>query len=240
MMEKVQLLCLPYAGGSAASIYSSWKRKLSSDVEVIPLELPGRGKRIREPLVQSVDEAVDDIMDKNRVRFHEGKPYNLFGHSMGGLLAFELCHKIKEAGFSLPENLFVSAFHPPHVKINKEDHLLPMNEFAEKMVKDGSVPEKILHDKDLYQIFIPVLYMDYRMVFQYRHKLKEPLDCNLHLFTGNRDFSVCHARREWAFYTKGDFKDHIFEGGHFFIRESEQQVLERIESILLSDQILIP
>lgn len=72
-MEKMRLLCLPYAGGSAASIYLPWKRKLKEEVEVIPLELAGRGKRIKEPLLQSVDEMVTDLIEKTSLILSEGR-----------------------------------------------------------------------------------------------------------------------------------------------------------------------
>lgn len=239
-VEKTRLICLPYAGGSAASIYLSWKKKLEQYVEVIPLELAGRGKRIREPLFQSVDEAVDDLIKKNINVLLEGKPYSIFGHSMGGLLAYELCQKINEEGLPLPENLFVSAFQPPHIKLEGDIHLLPMNDFAEKMRKSGNIPETIFQDKDLYNLFIPILYADYKLVFQYIYKPKSSLmKNNLHIFTGNTDLKVYQLRKEWSRHTQGYFEEHVFEGGHFFIRESEAEVLKKIVSILLPAKVLL-
>ncbi|MGD6900407.1 thioesterase II family protein [Bacillus infantis] len=239
-MEKVRLLCLPYAGGSAASIYLPWKKKLDRNIEVIPLELAGRGKRIRESLLYSVEDTVSDLLEKQLGMLEEGIPYNIFGHSMGGLLAFELCRKINERGLPLPENLLISAFQPPDVKLEGDIHLLPMEAFAEKMRLAGNIPESIFIDKDLYKVFMPILYADYKMVFEYVYKpIKDRMKVDLHLFTGTTDFRVYQLRKDWARQTKGLFKDYIFNGGHFFIRESEKAVLNQLESILLTDKLIL-
>ncbi|MDQ0272980.1 surfactin synthase thioesterase subunit [Cytobacillus purgationiresistens] len=178
------------------------------------------------------------MIEKNKSLLEDGNPYNIFGHSMGGLLAYEFCQKINELGLPLPENLFVSAFQPPDIKLEGDIHLLPMDDFAEKMRKGGNIPESIFLDKDLYNLFIPILYADYKLVFQYIYKPKEiVMKNNLHIFTGNTDFKVYQLRKEWSRHTQGYFEDHIFEGGHFFIRESEQKVLEKIVSILIPDKI---
>lgn len=238
-MKKARLLCLPYAGGSAASIYLPWKRKLENHVEVFPLELAGRGKRVREPLNVTVENVVNDLYEKHKHILQDGEPYHLFGHSMGGLLAYELCSKIHQENLQLPENLFVSGFQPPHIKLEGTLHLLPVDEFAENMKRSGTIPATVFHDKDLYNLFIPILYADYKLVFEYIYKPgAEILKNNLHIFTGNTDFKVYTHREEWARYTKGDFETHVFAGGHFFIRESEREVLDRIESILSPKGIL--
>jgi surfactin synthase thioesterase subunit len=43
----MRLICLPYAGGSAAT-YISWARSLPAEVELIALQPPGRGSRMAE------------------------------------------------------------------------------------------------------------------------------------------------------------------------------------------------
>ncbi|MBK3496406.1 hypothetical protein JFL43_16375 [Viridibacillus sp. YIM B01967] len=53
------LFCLPYAGGSE-SIYFKWRKHLHSSIQLIPIELRGRGKRFDENFYGSIKEAVDD------------------------------------------------------------------------------------------------------------------------------------------------------------------------------------
>ncbi|MGW5982738.1 thioesterase II family protein [Bacillus mycoides] len=237
-MEKMRLLCLPYAGGSAASIYLPWKRKLKEQVEVIPLELAGRGKRIKEPLFQSVDEMVTDLIEKTSHMLNEGRPYAIFGHSMGGLLAYQFCRKINELNLPQPNSLIVSGFQPPDIKLKGNIHLLPIDEFAKRMAQNGNIPASIFEDSNLYNLFIPILYCDYKAVFNYEYQPANRTKTDLHIFTGKNDHPVYHLRKEWSRHTTGKFEEHVFEGGHFFIREDELEVLNRIISILSSNKLI--
>lgn len=45
---RLRLFCFPYAGGGV-SIFRAWSDGLPADVEVCPVQLPGRGPRLIEP-----------------------------------------------------------------------------------------------------------------------------------------------------------------------------------------------
>src|SRR5215213_3277321 len=92
IMEKIYCFCLPFAGGSRYS-YRNYEETGSSFLQIIPLEYPGRGARIKEPLVSNIDFLVQDLY-----RQIEGlagsRKYIIYGHSMGGLLACLLVRHI--------------------------------------------------------------------------------------------------------------------------------------------------
>ena len=230
---KLKLLCLPYAGGSAASIYLSWKKKLQNHIQVVPLELAGRGRRIQEPLINSLNTTINDLIKLNiDILQDESQPYAIFGHSMGGLLAYEFCQRIHDLSLHPPEKLIVSAFQPPDIKLEGNYHLLSIDEFAEKMKKNQNIPSTIFEDPTMYKVFIPILYSDYQLVFKYQFAPKKQLmNTDLILFTGIKDYSVYQNRKGWASHTNGSFLDAVFDGGHFFIRENEQEVLDKIHEI---------
>ncbi len=48
-MSNTKLFCVPFAGGSAAN-FTAWKKYLHDSIELNPVELSGRGKRLNEPL----------------------------------------------------------------------------------------------------------------------------------------------------------------------------------------------
>ena len=95
----LRLFCLPYSGASAMA-YNRWRRILPAWLVVQPLELPGRGMRMDEPLHTRLDTLVAQLA--REVAPQVQQPYALFGHSLGGLLAFELAHALRER---LPEPL---------------------------------------------------------------------------------------------------------------------------------------
>ena len=53
----VSLVCLPPAGGSGAA-FAAWQAALPPSVAVLPVELPGRGTRVKEPPHTSMDALV--------------------------------------------------------------------------------------------------------------------------------------------------------------------------------------
>ncbi|WP_197144539.1 thioesterase II family protein [Lysinibacillus sphaericus] len=85
-MRKIKLFCLPYAGGSSVT-YIKWGKLLNRYIEVIEVELPGRGRRINDPLIDNLEDMVEDVF-----RFIKDQltgDYAIFGHSMGGLITDE-------------------------------------------------------------------------------------------------------------------------------------------------------
>lgn len=80
----VRLFCLPHAGGSA-SLFRTWQAELGQDIEVCPVQLPGRENRLREPPLRALPDVIAPLVDV--LAKHTDKPYALFGHSMGALLA---------------------------------------------------------------------------------------------------------------------------------------------------------
>src|SRR5215510_6792811 len=81
----LRLFCFPYAGGRA-SIFRNWSEDLPANVELHAIELPARGKRIKEtpftrmePLVQAIADAIEPYLTK---------PFCFFGHSMGAITGF--------------------------------------------------------------------------------------------------------------------------------------------------------
>jgi medium-chain acyl-[acyl-carrier-protein] hydrolase len=117
----LRLFCFHYAGGGAA-IFRTWSDSLPSSVEVCAIELPGRGMRLKEPpftqlepLVQHLASALFPYLDK---------PFAFFGHSMGGLVSFELTRLLRREYGVSPVHLFVSGI--VHLKFPIQTHLFTL------------------------------------------------------------------------------------------------------------------
>ena len=168
-MTKFRLFCLPYAGGSA-TVYGKWKNNLHSSIALKLIELAGRGKRFAEPFYDSFTSAVEDICSivKNDL---DGAPYAIWGHSMGSILAFELAYKLKETGCEEPIHIFFSGRYPPHILKNKEQSLyeLPDKDFLERIFRLGGTPKEMLENRELQDIFTPILRADYKILNGYRY-----------------------------------------------------------------------
>jgi surfactin synthase thioesterase subunit len=57
----MKLFCIHYAGGSA-KVFQSLVKLLNNKLEVIPLELPGRGKRFLKELIYDFEKGCQDLI----------------------------------------------------------------------------------------------------------------------------------------------------------------------------------
>lgn len=234
-MKAVDLYCIPYAGGSAEFTYTRLKTILPQNVEVKPLELAGRGMRISEKFFMSIDEVVIDFMRAFHNRDEE-KPYAIYAHSMGTVVAYELIKAIKKEGISEPICLFLSGRQPPHHRYNRRDiHDLPDDEFIEDIEELGGDVKKIFQDEEMRRIFLPILKSDYKLIEEYKFSGEyEKIKGDIVIFYSDDDVLVKdkNSLQEWRRYTDGHLELHEFRGGHFFIMDNWNKICAVISKTL--------
>ncbi|HEX5716206.1 MAG TPA: thioesterase II family protein [Thermoanaerobaculia bacterium] len=230
---RVRMFCFPYAGGGA-SAYRGWGGPLPSDVEVCPVQLPGREGRLREAPFERPEPLVQEMADVLQP-YMQGLPFVFFGHSMGAMLGFELARELRRRGQAMPLHLFVSGRRAPQVLEDDEPiHGLPEPEFIEKLRELNGTPEEVLQHSELMRLLIPVLRADFAVNETYVYREEEPLDLGISAFGGLGDKEV--ARDEvaaWKENTRGRFRLRMLPGDHFFIHGNRDMVLEALARDLM-------
>lgn len=235
-MDKVKLICLPYAGGSA-TIYSKWIYMLDKRIEIVSPELAGRGKRYNEPYYKDLNEAVEDIYKNIRLITNSG-PYALFGHSMGSLLTFELYYKLKEKGHREPEAIFFSGKAAPNIPIKEKVHLYSTEQIIKKISSLGGTPKEILDNEDIINLYLPIIKADYKITETYEYKKKNSLiSSSCHILYGSEDDITLEELLEWENHTCDIPTFYKVSGGHFFIKNQENMVINLLNQILLGKMI---
>ncbi|WP_018014701.1 thioesterase II family protein [Teredinibacter turnerae] len=224
---ELRLFCLSYAGGGA-SVYYPWRHVVPDLVEVCPVQLPGREERVDEPCISEFDQVVEllaPVMGE-----YLDIPYMIYGHSMGAGLAFELSHRLLNDYDKPPSHLFVGAHRSPtqpygypSVKSTSEDVVLDVLSGFEGM------PEAILKNRELLDLFLPILRSDLLVCETYRYRERTPLACPITLFTGRDDKNVTSQELVgWGDQTTGPFVHQELEAGHFFLKSHQKQLLELV------------
>ncbi|AYN37919.1 thioesterase [Streptomyces dangxiongensis] len=213
------LYCFPHAGG-AASAYRPWPAALPDGIEVVAVQLPGREHRITEP--PCVDPALIADAIGADVAAHGSRPYALFGHSMGALLAFEVARTLS-AGDRLPGPalLAVSGMeHPASGRPRPALSGLPEAELLAWVSGLGGSPAQALADPQLLEILLPVLRADLAWLEGYVPRPAPRLACPLSVFAGERDDRVALAGlRAWAGETRETATVRRYPSGHFYAAE---------------------
>lgn len=221
------MLCFPYAGGGA-SIYRGWGASLPADLEVCPVQLPGRESRMRDEPFRHCEEMVPVIADA--LRPYLDLPFVFFGHSMGGLIGFELARELRRRGQPQPLHLFVSGRRAPHLPAREKPiHDLPEAEFLVELRELNGTPEEVLQHEELMRLLIPLLRADFSVNETYAFTEEEPFDFGISAFGGLGDEEVTREDVEaWRPLTRGRFRMRMLPGDHFFIHGSKDLVLEAV------------
>jgi medium-chain acyl-[acyl-carrier-protein] hydrolase len=227
---RVRLFCLPYAGGGA-SMFREWPAALPTAIDVCPVRLPGREDRMAERSHTSLAALIDEVADA--VGPFADRPFALFGHSMGALVAFELARELRRRG-AAPRWLFVSGCRAPHRQTSSGLSGLPDERFVDGLnQKYGGIPDAILNEPELLEFFLPIVRADLSLVDGYRHREEQPLDCPISGFGGAADPNVGHDDLvAWREHTAARFEYEVLPGGHFFVRDSSAALRRRIEERL--------
>jgi medium-chain acyl-[acyl-carrier-protein] hydrolase len=221
----LRMFCFPYAGGSAV-IYKKWAELLPATIQVISVELPGRGPRLQEPafvsvspLIEELGEAIQPLLDR---------PFVLFGHSMGAVIAFELARSLRRRGASQPRAVLVSGHRAPQVQRREPiTYNLPQAEFIEELIKLDGTPKGVIENVELLEIMIPLLRADFQLVQTYEYSADAPLPCPIIAYGGLQDHHIPQdLLAPWKELTVSRFALHMLPGDHFFIRSSQNRLLE--------------
>lgn len=231
---RLRLFCFPYAGGGV-SIFRAWSDTLPADVEVCPLQFPGRGTRLMEPpftqlspLVQALAEALFPLLDK---------PFAFFGHSLGALVSFELARRLRRQYAVQPVRLFISADRAPQIP-NRDPaiHSLPEGEFLTELRRLKGTPTELLEDEEVMQIMLPVLRADFAVYETYRYSTEPPLNCPISAFGGLQDHRVNRGDLEaWRDHTGVSFSLTMFPGDHFYLNTTQPALLQALSQELPGD-----
>ncbi|MFM2314707.1 MAG: hypothetical protein RLZZ04_3983 [Cyanobacteriota bacterium] len=232
---KLRLFCFPYAGGGA-SIFRSWSRSLTSDVEICPIELPGRGSRLiehpftqLEPLVEKLSHALLPYLDK---------PFAFFGHSMGGLISFETAHLLQKNFNLSPVYLFMSGCPAPKnlfTQFSKLSiHHLPESEFISALRNLNGIPKAALENAQFRKLFLPILRADFALMETHVHTPKPRFNCPITVLGGLQDYAISSYDNleAWREQTNAAFSIQMFEGDHFFVRSARSLLLQFLDQEL--------
>lgn len=224
---KIRLFCFPFSGATAAT-YFPWTEILPSVIEVCPVQYPGHGNRMGEPLVHRMELMVDQAVQA----FQESldKPYITFGHSLGALLSFEFLHALRLKGYPLPKIMFVSGHGAPHLPDpNPPIHHLPDKEFLQTLKDLNGMTSEFFESQELMEMLVPVLRADFEICDYYQYKKITPFDFPIFAYGGLMDpFVHKNDLESWREHTTSAFNIRMFPGDHFYINHSRMHLLQML------------
>ncbi|MCW3466330.1 thioesterase II family protein [Chitinophaga nivalis] len=227
-MEKINLICLPFAGGNKHA-YRHFEAVAPSSLRLLPFEYPGRGQRTHEPLLDDVHDLAADIYRQVK-NILSNRTYAIYGHSLGGLIAYLLTRMIVENGHEPPAHLYITGTSGPADPARQQDpkHLLPIADFINIVREMDGSPAEVLQHEELLHYLEPILRADFKASELYRYEEKPPLDIPITVVTGTREVMSAESIRLWQQETTIPVDFRRMPGNHFFINRFSYELMQLI------------
>ncbi|MFE6774930.1 thioesterase II family protein [Streptomyces sp. NPDC057702] len=244
----LRLFLFHHAGGSHL-LYRGWAEEFPADWEICLVNAPGRGSLHDVGPLPSSAELVDYLV-ADLAPLLDG-PFALFGHSMGGLVAYELTRRLASEGRRVPLWLGVSAWGAPRVPGADDGrpegadgapgggarlarHLMPDPELRDWLRSVGGTPAELLDNDELWALFAPTFRSDFAVVDTWRPTPGAvPPEVPLTVFGGRSDAVVPPARlAAWADHAPRYGGLHLHEGDHFYLRDHQTAVARQVTEAL--------
>lgn len=230
-MLKPQLFGLHFSGGNVYSLQNLFAG-LKDTMNVELLELPGRGKRFNEELLDNRDAAVADLLSQIQSR-RTGAPYVLYGHSMGAELGFIICHEM-ELRNDPPLCFIPTGNAGPNVHKREKIAELDREAFFAKLKEMGGMTNEILENEELLDYFEPILRADFKLLEDAEEVLIDyKINTPVMAVMGDEEKYVSEIRN-WKAYTEGSFDHKVVSGDHFFIYKYGDMLLQLVQNSFLS------
>lgn len=224
-----RIICLPHAGGSA-SFFRNWAELLPESVELLAVQYPGHEDRYSEPFVSDIGSLVGALADEMITCGITDIPYLIFGHSMGGYIAWELALELRKRGAQLPYRLVVSACEAPSMRAPGNWHSAGDEKLIEEINRLFTHRQPVAPGSEIAGLILPVIRNDYRLIETWKPSTgRQPLRTAITAFYAEDDSEMCRRQAlAWELETSGEFRCRSWNGGHFYLIEHRQEVVESL------------
>jgi len=225
-------ICFHHAGGNAHS-FRSWAKSVDPRIQLLAANLPmstANGKPYGD-VFQLIDKMVDAVEPTLR-----SQPFALIGHSMGARLCFELARELRRRRGPAPRHIFVLAQAAPHLNCVPKLQHLDDHAFANAIDEHfGGIQQQLLQNSRLFRLFLPTLRAHFALIENSNYREEAPLDTDMTCMFGADDTLTEEDLRQWSRHVTGSFFIQKFPGGHFFLKQNENEILYLVNQRLTPD-----
>lgn len=222
---KPQLFMFHFAGGNSYSY--RFLEPYLREFTIEPVELPGRGMRSDERLLNDFESAANDLFNQVALKI-QNTDFILFGHSMGALLAFRVAGMLDSHNKS-PKYLIVSGNPGPAIGANEKRYLLENKDFVSGLKKLGGLSVDFLQSEELLEYFLPIIKADFQIVDENGLKPGSVINVPIYAIMGDLE-RYSNYITNWSSYTASDFTHKLLKGNHFFIYDNAEDIGKIIKS----------
>lgn len=222
-------------GGAGPAAFAAWPQLFAGSATVWAASMPGRGMRLLEPPLSSITEMADSLIEP--VQNLAADELLLFGHCAGGLVAYEVAHRMASQGQTGHRvTLVVSGQTAPGFREAGSTPSMSDMSVADLVVhlrKLGETPERILRNQEMMRYIVSAIRADGQAVEAYDHpRMREKLQIPVIVVAAKNDSSIPSSRLlEWKDYTEGFFALHLLNSDHLSLPKHQHEIVDILMGI---------
>jgi surfactin synthase thioesterase subunit len=226
------LYIFPHAGGSA-SFYVPFAKAFSGDIKRIAVQYPGRRDRHALTQLTSIPALADEIFTMMAPSAATDGQVAFFGHSMGGLLAFEVAVRFQSAGHPVAALFVSSCAAPGHIRYKELQG--SDRDILNLVARVTDTSPELLANEEFVATVLPTL-QSVRAIAGYTRPPEVTVSCPIYAFVGDNDMIVSYENAAaWCDRTTEEFAIRVFPGDHFYLNNNLPELVKSIEDRTLQD-----
>lgn len=224
-----KIFIFPYAGGTTLNFFS-WKKYINK-YQIYFLEYAGHGMRVNERFNKSIDDIANDMATIIMEKINLNDEVRLFGHSLGGIVAWHTLEKLIEKYHVYPKDIYISACSTP-MNFAKSPHFeFKTEEELKQSILGKSEDKKHIFDSKYFKNnILPAIINDYKLIKEYKSTKNIKVKIPIYSFIGEEDEYVSEEEiQNWKKLTICEYKNIKFMGNHFYFNiEANKEKICRI------------
>lgn len=216
----MKLFCLPSAGAQA-SMYHDMKKVLEGKIQIIPIEYPGHGFRISEPLINIMEQLCDECINMIELSLdYQNEPFMVLGHSMGAMIGYQMEARLRQKKYNI-KKLILCACQAPNFWIDYIAEIANMtdDEFLKYVSSLGGIPEELADNAFFKDIYTQIIRNDFMMIKKYIPNISIISTPSVFI-NGTKDKLVGGRWRFWQSFVKAEQSFYELEENHFLIKNT--------------------
>lgn len=227
-MRKIQLFCLPYAGGGP-EFFHVLREHLDDRIQMDALEYAGHGQRIQEPAYADFGELAADAVHYVNTHLQPESELMLFGYSMGTIAVYEM---LTRGGLlRMPKHVFLASHEAPDAHWDSKRYQdMSDEDMCEAMRQFGAfdrVDDRMMRNRFFRRLYFEPLREDYRLLGNYPANHRGSFAMDVTVLYAPQDVPTERIHGWDSFFLAGSEFIELGDN-HFFLKTCAKQTAEII------------